>query len=488
MFKKLFNLEIKSFFRSSRFAAGIAMKIATIFLMLYFASIIIGAAFLLYFGSLESHKDPILMFCKYFLAYWAVDLVLKFIWQQLPTNNIKPLLTQNINKNIITRYTMVKILISFFSWAFLLFFIPFLTLLIHNGSFPIISILSLVLAAVSFIVINTFINVMINKIDGLMYGVFAILIGVAALHYFKIIDVFAFSQECTYKFYEFHLLFLIPLVLAIIISVLVFRYIKSNLYLDKGLEVKKAVGKTENIVFLNKFGAVGTFLNNDLKLIKRSKAARGAAISGIFFLFYGFFFMSTHSLKFPPIFPGIFITGGFMMVFGQRVPAWDSSYYSLMMTQNVPYKEYLKAKWWLVVIATLVSMVLATGYGFLKGWDYYFAIFAAGLYNLGVNAYVTLFAGAFKKTPIDLNSAAKGFSNGQNNFNIKNLLLVIPQLVVPVGVFMGVNHFFGLTDAVLAIAFLGFIGFLLRDKIFDLIVKTYKTEKYSTLSAFKKLD
>ena len=487
MFKKFLSLEIKSFFRSPRFASGIALKIATIFFLMYFAAIIVGAAFLLYFGSIEDGKNPIIMFSRYFLAYWTADLVLKFVWQQLPTNNIKPLLTQNISKTIITRYTMVKILTSFFSWAFLLFFIPFLALIIHNGSFPLNSVFSLVLAAVSLIIINTFINVLINKIDGLMYGVFALLIIVAALNYFKIIDVFTFSEQCIIKFYEHHLLFLIPLIAAIVFSILVFKFIKSNLYLDKGLEIKKAVGKTENIVFLNKFGAVGTFINNDLKLIKRSKAARGAAMSGIFFLFYGLFFMGTKS-SIPPIFPGIFITGGFMIVFGQKVPAWDSSYYPLMMTQNVPYKEYLKAKWWLVVIATIISMVLATAYGFYIGWEYYFAIFAAGLYNLGVNAYVTLFAGAFNKRPVDLNSAAKGFSNGQNNFNIKNLLLVIPQFIVPIGVFMGVKYFFGLTAAVLAIAFLGFIGFLLRDKIFDYIVKIYKTEKYSTLSAFKKLD
>ena len=487
MFNKFLRLEIKSFFRSPRFASGIALKIGTIFLLMYFAAILIGVAFFLYFGSLENGENPILMFCKYFLAYWTVDLVLKFVWQQLPTNNIKPLLTQNISKNIITRYTMVKILTSFFSWAFLLFFIPFLVLLIHNGTFPLTSILSLVLATISLIIINTFINIIINKIDGLMYFLFAALAAVVTLNYFEVIDVFAFSQQFIFKFYNNHLLFLIPLFLAILFSVLVFRFIKNNLYLDKGLEIKKAVGKTENIVFLNKFGAVGTFLNNDLKLIKRSKAAKGAAMSGIFFLFYGLFFMGTKS-AIPPIFPGIFITGGFMIVFGQKVPAWDSSYYPLMMTQNVPYKEYLKAKWWLVVIATLISMILATAYGFYKGWEYYFTIFAAGLYNLGVNAYVTLFAGAFNKRPVDLNSAAKGFSNGQNNFSIKNFLLVIPQFIVPIGVFLGVKYFLGLTAAVLAIAFLGFIGFLLRDKIFDLIVKTYKTEKYSTLSAFKKLD
>ncbi|WP_417428392.1 DUF5687 family protein [Halpernia sp.] len=486
MFKKFLNLEIKSFFRSPRFASGIALKIATIFLTIYFAAIIIGAAFGLYYGAFEIGESPIDLFCKYFIAYFTIDLILKYVWQQMPTNNVKPLLTQNISKNIITSYTVVKILSSFFSWAFLLFFIPFLTLLIHNGAFPVISILSLVLATVSLIVINTFINIIINKNDYFMYAVFTVLISVAALHYFNLINVFAFSEEFFKLFYVHHFLFLIPLILALVLSILVFKFIKNNLYLDKGLEIKKSVGKTENIAFLNQFGAVGTFLNNDLKLIKRSKAARGAALAGVFFLFYGLFFISNKSL--PPIFQGIFITGGFMIVFGQKVPAWDSSYYSLMMTQNVPYKEYLKAKWWLVVIATLISMILALVYGFYQGWEYYFALFAAGLYNLGVNAYVTLFAGAFNKRPVDLNSAAKGFSNGQNNFNIKNFILLIPQFIVPIGVFLGVKYFFGLTAAVFAIAFLGLIGFLLRDKIFDIIVKTYKSEKYSTLSAFKKID
>jgi mitochondrial fission protein ELM1 len=58
------------------------------------------------------------------------------------------------------------------------------------------------------------------------------------------------------------------------------------------------------------------------------------------------------------VFLGIFVTGGFNFMFGQRVPAWDSSYYPLMMTQNVPYKDFLKAKWALFVIAISVSMIL----------------------------------------------------------------------------------------------------------------------------------
>ncbi|HBN6789444.1 TPA: hypothetical protein L3271_003883, partial [Elizabethkingia anophelis] len=169
-------------------------------------------------------------------------------------------------------------------------------------------------------------------------------------------------------------------------------------------------------------------------------------------------------------------------------PAWDSSYYPLMMTQNVPYKEYLKAKWWLFVIVTAVSMVLAVFYVFFTSWTFYFTIFAAGLYNLGVNSYLTLLAGAYNKKPIDLNSASKGFTAGQNNFNIKILIIIIPQMLVPMAVFGIVKYFAGMSAAVISLGILGLIGFLLRDKIFDQIVKIYRSEKYSTLAAFKKVD
>lgn len=159
----------------------------------------------------------------------------------------------------------------------------------------------------------------------------------------------------------------IPLLLTLVLGKMAFNFIKQNLYLDKGLEMKKAVGKTENIEYLNRFGAIGTFINNDVKLIKRSKAARSALIGGFLFLFYGLLvFNKGYSFSFMQVFLGIFVTGGFNLMFGQRVPAWDSSYYPLMMTQNVPYKEYLKAKWWLFVIVTAVSMVLAVFYVFLQ--------------------------------------------------------------------------------------------------------------------------
>lgn len=485
MFSKFLRLEIKSFFRAPQFATGILMKILMVYFYINFAVLFFGGAFLFYFLAEEENADPLKLFSRFFLFYVLADLVLKYFLQQLPAENIKPFLSLNITKKQITGYTFAKILISFFSWVFFLFMMPFSILLISNG-YSTAGVISMFVMSSSMVFINTFINTLINKKDWLLYTVFVLIALIAALQYFNLWDVAAFSEKIFYAFYTNPVLAVIPVAVAGFLAYFTFRFIRENLYLDKGLEMKKAVGKTENIAFLNRFGSIGTFINNDIKLIRRSKAARGAFIGGLIFLLYGLLYFTghTYSTSFMQIFLGIFITGGFNMVFGQRVPAWDSSYYPLMMTQNVPYKDYLKAKWAIFVFGIVISMVLAIGYAFIS-WEFYFTIFAAGLYNLGVNSYLTLLGGAYNKKPIDLNSASKGFTGGQNNFNIKMILISLPQLALPMAVFGILKYFAGMTPAVLSLGLLGLVGFLLRDRIFDMIVKIYKTEKHSTLAAFR---
>ncbi len=488
MFSRFLRLEIKSFFRSPQFASGLAMKIGMFILFGYMAFIFFGGAFGLYFGAKSEHQNPINLFCRFFLLYWMADLVLKYFMQQLPTNNIKPFLAMKISKNKIVSYTLVKIAASFFTWAAWLFLLPFTVLLLWDNSFSNLSVLSLMLSVVLLLLVNSLLNILINKSNILLFSLFGLVVAIGGLQYFSVIDLFGISDQLFSAFYQQPYWVTVPLIVFFVLGYFTFQFIKTNLYLDKGLEMKVGIGKTESIAFLNRFGVMGTFINNDIRLIKRSKAARAAALGGVLFLFYGLLFFSQgYHNSFMQVFLGIFVTGGFNMMFGQRVPAWDSSYYPLMMTQNVPYKEYLKAKWSLFVIVTFISMIVAMGYAVVS-WEFYFTIFAAGLYNLGVNSYLTLLGGAYNKQPIDLNVASKGFTSGQNNFNIKLLIILIPQLLLPMAVFALMKFFAGMIAAVVSLGVLGLVGFFVRDKIFDQIVKVYKTQKYSTLSAFKKID
>lgn len=488
VYLKLLRLELKNFLRNPQFGTQLAMRILMAFSFASIAMMFLVMAVALYFISVEElNEDPLLIFSRYFLYYAAFDLVVRYLLQQMPTQNIKPFLTQNIAKSKLVNYTILKIIFNFFNWGYLIFMLPFCILLIFHGGYSFVGVLMFLIGVIAVFYFINFLNIILNKKNAVVWAVGILMAAFGFLEYAGHLKLSVFSEQIISALYHVPGAFLVPLLMAAGMGYWAYRNIRANFYLDRGLQLEQAVGKTENIEFLNRFGYMGTFINNDIRLLKRSKAAKTAVVSGVMFLFYGLLYFAgdAYSTDFMRVFLGIFVTGGFMMMFGQRVPAWDSSYYPLMMTQKVPYKEYLKAKWYVVVLATGISIIAASAY-LLISWEFYLTVLAAGLYNLGVNSYLTLLAGAFNKQPIDLNATSKSFGGGGNNFNMKVLLMTIPQMVVPMSVFAIVKYFFGIELAVASLGILGLIGFMLRNRIFNHIVKLYKSHKYNTLEAFKK--
>lgn len=485
MFLKFLRLEIKSFFRGSSLGINLTMKVFRFFGIFYFIGCLVGGAFIAFFYLQEElHQNPLKTVSKFMVVAWIIDLALKYLWQEIPTQNIKPFLTLNIRKNTLVNYMLAKTFLSAFSWLGSLFFITFSFIALFNG-YSVLGVLAWLGGIISLMYLNNFINIFFNGketiaiIVGICFG------GIGALGYYNIVPVLQYSESAFFSLYEKPYFVLIPIALFVGLWALCFRYLRQEFYLDQGLEAKKTVGKTENIAFLNKYGAIGTFINNDVKMLRRNKVTKNILLGSFMFLFYGLLMFTSPIYKTPAIIMamGLFVTGGFQFLFGQRVPAFDSSYYPLMMTLNVPYKEYLKAKWWLMNIVTGASMIFALFYAYF-GWELYITFLAAGLYNIGVNSQFTLWSGAFNKTQIDLNSREKRLGQ-KGSFNMVAMLLLIPKMLLPMAVFALAKYFFGITTAVVSIAIIGLIGFLLREKIFDIIVKHYKKEKYSTLDAFK---
>ena len=488
MFLKFLRLEIKSFFRSSSLGTNIAMKMLVIMAMFYFTGAMLTASLGGYELVKEKlHLDPFKVLCSGLIYMLVADLVIRFMWQQLSTQNVKPLLTMNIAKKTIVQYTLAKTLTSFFCWCWAFFFIPFSVRMLMDG-YNVLGVIGFNIAIIGLIYFNNFLNILLNGKDKYVYGVGIIVAACAALDYYHIFSLRDISQTIFYSFYQMPWLAIVPIGMMVAAFFFAYKFIYKTFYLDEGLELKQEVGRTENIAFLDKYGAVGTFINNDIRLFKRSKAAKGVLGMAAFFLFYGLLFYSNKTYTFPAmtIFMGIFVTGGFQFGFGQKIPSFDSSYYPLMMTLNVPYKEYLNAKWWLINIVTVIALILASFYLYFS-WQLYLSMIAGAIYNIGVNSQLVLLGGAFNKTAIDLNSKAKVFAQ-KNSFNVKTMLLMIPQMVIPMTVFGVVNYFSNIYVAIACIAVLGIIGFMLKNRIFNFIVSIYRKEKYSTLIAFKQVN
>ena len=153
------------------------------------------------------------------------------------------------------------------------------------------------------------------------------------------------------------------------------------------------------------------------------------------------------------------------------------------MTQNIPYKEYLSSKWWLMVIATILTTIVASFYLYF-GWQTYLVIIVGAIYNIGVNSHLVLLGGAYTKTPIDL-SSGKGSFGDKKSFNIKAMLISVPQLGLPVLLYWLGSKYANPNVGLALVAATGVIGFALKNKAFSLIEKVYKTEKYATIAAYK---
>ena len=494
MFKMMFSLQWKEFNRGKAVGGKLVAKILKWFGIIYFAfmAFMMGIIASAYGGPLaefplEDGTTASFLYVNKQLIYVFVYLiVMRYFVQSLPVVNIKALLLTPVLKTQIVRFSLLKTVLTYFNILPLFFLIPFSFLLASTGDYDIVGLIFWNINIIGLIYVTNFFNFLLNNKDKLLYGVGGILALIKILEYYSIVDFTEYSEQFFYLFYSQPYAVAFTWLLVFWLYNYVNKYLLQGLYIDTGLQVKTKEAKMEDFSFLDRFGKTATFIKNDLRLLKRSKRARTAVYMGIGMLFYGIIFVPSEEILGSGFlfFGYLFSTGGFLFMFGSFVPSWDSQYYPLMMTQNIEYKEYLNSKWSLMIIGTVISTVLASFIYSFFGVNAVYAVLAGAFYNIGVNGYLTLWAGAYTKSPIDLNSSANAFGD-KKAFNAKTMLVGIPQMLLPVLVYYFTSQYYDHFTGCLAVAVLGTLGILLKPIAFNLILKAYKTEKYSTLKAYK---
>jgi len=256
--------------------------------------------------------------------------------------------------------------------------------------------------------------------------------------------------------------------------------------LDDGVLSKKVkVVASSEFLWLNKFGDVASFLKNDIKLIWRNKRPRMTVIMSLAMLLYGLLFF-TNSIygeggSVMHVFAAVFITGMFMMNFGQFVPAWDSAYFNLLMSQNISMKQYLNSKRILLLLSIGVLTLLSLPY-FYFGWKIGMLILVGGVYNAGVNVPALLYLCSFNKKWIDLEKSAMMNYQGMG---IAQWLMIIPMILIPMGVFGLINYVVSFNVATGVLFCLGGVGLAFQNYIFSNLVVVFKKRKYEMVIGFQ---
>lgn len=490
MFKHFISLQWKAFTRSSSFGKSLGLKILMAFMALYFTAVffILGVGLYPMLRELFPDREPLEVVNQLLLLWLALELLVRFMLQTLPVLTIKPLLVAPIKKRKVVNYVLLKSLFSFFNFLPLLVIIPFGIFVIYETELPFINILGWIVAVYALDLTVNYANFLLKKkfaddLKALLPYLLAVLI-LAVLEYFNVFSATeAFGDIMNYVVLH-PWLAVIPAAIAYAFYKWNQYILESRFYLDESLKGKVQEANSRDFGWTRRFGDIAPFLQLDLKLIWRNKRPRTAIFISLLIMGYGMIFYPQEVYQNMPaiyVFIGIFMTGIFMINFGQFIPAWDASYYSMMMSQNIPLKKYLSSKAGLITFSIVVLTLLTTPYVYF-GWKILAVNFACAVYNIGVNVPVLLFAGSFNRKRIDLEKSP--FMNYQGT-GAAQWLVGLPLMLVPILLFWVSYKLLNFEAGVALIAVLGLVGILFRSAMMNVIEQAYRRNKYAMINGFK---
>ena len=484
MISHFLNLEWKQFFRSASFGKSMGAKILIGFFGLYFTisflSIGIGGYWIL--KEQYPEKDPLVMVNSFLLFAITGDLIFRYIMQKLPVMNIKPLLILPIKKSKIVHFILAKSSFSFFNIMSLFFYIPFAIVLITQG-YTTSGVLGWLFTMIILIQSANFLNFLINK-NNIALGVLAtLLLGGYFVQYFALFNLPGFIGKGFDFVYQNPITAIVFLMVLVLLYFINYKQLRNEVYLDAIISEKTKEVNTSDLSFTDKLGDLAPFIKNDLRLMWRNKRTKSSIWMLALGLGYGLIFYTNPmyaKMDVMCVLVGIFSTGTFLINFGQFIPAWDSSYYNMLMSQNFKYERYLKSKFMIMTISVVALFVLGIPYVYF-GWKILLVHFACMIYNVGVNSHIILYGGTFNRKKINLDE--KAAFNFQGTGAVQ-WIIGFPLMILPMIIFGLINWLVSFEIATATIAVMGLIGVAFHKKLMTSITKKYITNKYVMIHAF----
>jgi hypothetical protein len=492
MISTFFDHELKSFWRSKNTGKSIAVKVVMgiLVFMLFLYVVILGLFMDKLLGAMFPKEDLTVAFCGIVLVYFLFDLLMRLQLQELPTLKVQPYLHLPVKRNSIVGYLALSALLSFFNLWPIVIFGPFVLKVILPVSGAVTT-LVFILSIIGLSIFNNYLALYIKRKANLNGWVFLIAGGVLALatcgdyvwhlYSLKAISYLFFGNLITKPY-----LVILPVVLAVGMYYINFYYLKGNLYLEELSSKKESHKSSTEIPLLNRYGHVGDLVANEVKLILRNKRPRSALIMGLFLMLYGLIFYknpaySVNMKNASAVFAGMFMTGIFVINYGQFMFSWQASHFDGILVSKVKFADFLKAKFFLFTVVSTVAFMLTIPYAYF-GWQIILTHFVMYLWNLGVNTTIVLYFANRNYKRIDL---TKGASFNWEGVGSTQLLLSLPLLILPYVIYIPfmIAHYPYVGLAIMGTLGVAFI--LTRDFWIKKLEADFYTKRYKIAEGFR---
>ncbi len=491
MISTFISHELKAFWRSKNTGKSIAIRVVMGLLILYLLINVLLLGFFLdkLLEQLFPKADLLVSFCGVILIYFIADLFMRLQLQDLPTLRVQPYLQLPIKRNTVVGYLAFTSLLSVFNlWPFILF-VPFVLKIIAADSGALVA-FAFIISIAGLAVFNNYLALYIKRKANLNGWIYLIAAGIIILlglgdflwHFYSIrnISYLFFGQLVNHA-----ALALLPVALGAMMFYLNFFYLKQNLYLEElGSHKASSYKSSTEYPLLNRFGNIGDLVGNEIKLILRNKRSRSALIMGLFFMLYGLMFYGkpgpagAEGFK---VFVGMFMTGIFIIQYGQFMFAWQSSHFDGLLVSKISFTDFLKGKYLLFTIVSTFYFVLTIPYVYY-GWRTLMIHFIMYLWNIGINTTLVLFFANRNYKRMDL---SKGAAFNWEGMSGNQWILSFPLLIAPYVIYgpLALLHHGDIGLALLAVTGIAFI--FTRNFWIKKLEADYYTKRYTIAEGFR---
>jgi len=490
MFFKFLLLQVKTATRSTIWQKNLAINVLLgVFLLILAVNLLmIGLYIDQIMNQLLPHQDHYRFFNGLILYYLLGDILIRFLAQSLPTLFVESFQHLPISKGTIIRYMIGRTVADAFNFLPLFIFIPVtFTIVIPqegslSGSLWLITLIILILS-------NNFLAIYLKRLLGvkpLVAGSLALLfILLVFLDHFNLISLMGLSTKIFGYFTHNYLSILVPFAWFIFTFWLQYHFLSEHFYTDEVQKKKpEQIRITKDSSFLKSIGLTGSLILLEFRLFHRNKRTQTLFYTWPIILLYGLYFYSfkeSYSQEGLLILVGMMITSGMMVNYGIYTFGYESSYFDGLLTKNIDFTNYIRGKFYIILLISTVSFLLTIPY-FFYGIKILLINIVMYFYNIGVLSFALLYFATFNKKRIDLK---RGALFNYQGMGASNWLSMIPAFIVPYLIYVLFKHVGYPHWGIAFIGFLGISGLIFSKVLIGLIAKNLHKQKYIMAKNFR---
>jgi hypothetical protein len=485
----LFIQYCKSLFRNNRFDANLIYKILVIFSSLYFCSLIysLGINSQVILQRFKPLADPINVFNKFLFFVFPIDCLLRFLFQKNNLHFANIYMHLPIRRAKIVLYTLIIKFLNIFNLCFLLFIIPFSWI----NVLPKYGWLSFVLYLLSMLLILVFITYFTYLLKAL--SIYCIVFALVPLLWVMFVFISKFIYQIQPETFTANLFdkilngnwFIIVLIalLAVVMTLSFFSLLKTsfcNVYEHNGINIFKTKISIKSITV--KY--INTYILFEIFLMIRNKRIRSLFLTPLYFIFLTYLIFTTKQIDdfFIIFFWYLCLSGVWGYSYLQVVFSMESSFFDFLSTVGLDFKTYLKYKYIVLVIISILICLVTFPLIILKAQNVHIIVTAL-LYNISIGYFIVFSTGTLNKMKMDLKNGMLFNYQGNNPIQVISISVAI---LIPV-VFLGIITFLlSQRFSLILINTMSIISLLNYKKWFQFINRQFSIRKYNNLEGYRK--